>query len=404
MPKLRLAIFAADSEQLGRVQARVNRTMCAQIVSAHSQGAGLLNDAVLQEFRATGAEMALVATGNGRGSQPVAWIEALHTTVPGMPVLAIGPMDAKLIVAVMRAGATEYLDENFSDSTLLDAFARLASSHEQTHSQAGERGRLYAVYSAKGGSGATTVAVNLAVAVKERVPKVALVDLATLGHTPLHLDARPAFGVADAVQNLHRLDRALLESFMFGCADGVRLLAGPGYPGVDFPAPEVVATLQLLTGYYGCVIVDCSTRCDATARAIYQRCEAALLVTQSDAISLWSAAQIREFLMQGSDGHKLHLVVNRYRATPAASDKDIEAATKLPVFGKIPNQFQAVSKAIERGAPAGAGNSELARTFRELAVQLLGEQGAVPDVADTNEKKERPNRILERLLSLNFAR
>ena len=404
MPRLRVAILAADPEQFGHVQMRVNRTMCAQIVSSHNQATGPLNDNALQGLRTAGAEVAIVALGPGRSSQQVGWIETLRSCLPAMPLLAVGPMDAKVIVLAMRAGASEYLDENCSDSNLLDAFSRLASAQGSARSKREERGRLFAVYSAKGGSGGTTVAVNLAVALKERMANVALVDLATLGHTPLHLDARPVFGLADAVQNLHRLDRALLEGFMVSCAEGVRLLAGPGHPGEDFPAAGVVTVLEVLTGYYPCVVVDCSTRCDAAARAIYQACDAALLVTQSDAVSLWNAAHIREFLDQGGEAQKLHLAVNRFRATPAASEKDIEAATQLPVFCKIPNQFPVVAKAIERGAPAGAGNSELARAFRDLAVQLLAEHGPVPEIAPVEAKKERPNRILERLLSLNFAR
>jgi pilus assembly protein CpaE len=404
MSRLKIAIFAPDQEQLGILQVRLNRTMCGHCVFGHSQATPLLSDSLLHEVRAVAPDVALIALGSAQPAQRVACIESVRSALPSAAVLAVGPMDPRLIVMAMRAGGREYLEEHFSDANLLEALSRLAASREQEMTERSERGKLYAVFSAKGGSGGTTVAVNLAVALKERVHTVALVDLATLGHTPLHLDARPVFGMMDAVQNLHRLDRALLESFMASSQNGVRLLAGPGFPGMDFPAQEVARVLEVLTSYYPCTVVDCSTRCDAVARAVYQRCDSALLVTQSDAVSLWSVAHVREFLVEGSDPDKLHLALNRFRTAPTMPDKDIEAITQTPIYCKIPNQFNVVANAIDRGAPAGNGNSELARCFRELAAQLLPQQGYGAALGNQETKKERPSRILERLLNLNPAR
>ncbi len=401
MIRLRTAIFSADSEQVSALQSRVNRTMCAQSVFAYSQAGGVLAEAALQEARALDPDLALVSLGGENPAARVVCIERLREALPRTAVLAVGPMDPRLIVAAMRSGAREYLDENFSDANLVEAFSRMAASHEQARVDREGRGKLYAVFSAKGGSGGTTVAINLAMALQERVQSVAVVDLATLGHTPLHLDARPVFGFMDAVQNLHRLDRALLESFMVSC-QGVRLLAGPGYPGIDFPAEDVGRVLDVLSANYRAIVVDCSTRCDGVARTVYQRCEAALLVSQSDAISLWSAARIREYLVEGSDAEKLSLVINRFRPNGALSEKEIEAKTRLPITCRVPNQFQLVAKAIDRGSPAGVGNSELARCFHQLAARLL--PGSAPIVANSETKKERPHRILERLLNLSPAR
>jgi len=401
MTRLRTAIFCADSDQLSALQSRVNRTMCAQSVFAHTQAAGVLAESALHEVRALEPDLALVSLGREHAVERAGYIESLREALPRAAVLAVGPMDPPLIVAAMRAGAREYLDESFSDSNLIEALSRMAASHEQSRVDRVGRAKLYAVFSAKGGSGGTTVAINLAMALQERVQGVAVVDLATLGHTPLHLDARPVFGLMDAVQNLHRLDRSLLESFMVSC-QGVRLLAGPGYPGVDFPAEDIGRVLDVVGANYRAVIVDCSTRCDAAARIVYQRCEAALLVAQTDAISLWSAARIREFLVEGGDADKLSLVINRHRSNTSLPEKEIEATTQMPITCKVPNQFQQVAKAIDRGSPAGLGNSELARCFQELAAQLL--PGSMPKLGDSADKKERPHRILERLLNLSPAR
>src|SRR5579864_9592816 len=113
----------------------------------------------------------------------------------------------------MRAGAREYIERPPTTTDLLEAFVRLTTAQRRGR-QEGPRGKVFSVINAKGGSGATTVAVNLALALHSAHGQTALVDLAPLGHTALHMNLKPLFSVTDALRNLHRLDSSLLESFM----------------------------------------------------------------------------------------------------------------------------------------------------------------------------------------------
>ena len=88
------------------------------------------------------------------------------------------------------------------------------------------RGKVFTVVNAKGGSGATTIAVNLALALHSAHGNVALIDIAPLGHAALHMNVKPQFTVVDAIRNLHRLDSSLLDSFMTRHNGGLQLLAG----------------------------------------------------------------------------------------------------------------------------------------------------------------------------------
>ena len=122
---------------------------------------------------------------------------------------------------------------------------------------------------AKGGSGATTAAVNLALALHSAHGNVALVDIAPLGHAALHMNLKPLFTVADAIRNLHRLDSSLLESFMTRHSGGLQLLAGPNAPVVVEPATAEFARLfDLLVGHFRYVVVDASSRIDPTTRLV----------------------------------------------------------------------------------------------------------------------------------------
>ncbi len=101
---------------------------------------------------------------------------------------------------------------------------------------------MFPVVNAKGGSGATTVAVNLALALQAAHGHTALVDLAPLGHAALHLNVKPAFNVADATRNLHRMDSSLLESFMTRHKGGLQLLAGTNMPAALEPSTAEFVT------------------------------------------------------------------------------------------------------------------------------------------------------------------
>ena len=54
------------------------------------------------------------------------------------------------------------------------------------------RGKVFTVVNAKGGSGATTIAVNLALALQSAHGNAALVDIAPLGHAALHMNLKPS--------------------------------------------------------------------------------------------------------------------------------------------------------------------------------------------------------------------
>jgi pilus assembly protein CpaE len=255
----------------------------------------------------------------------------------------------------------------------------------------------------KGGTGGTTVAVNTAIALQQSQDGVLLVDFAPLGHCALHLNVRPTFGVVDALQNLHRLDASLLEGLMTECKGGLQLLAGPQQPQSLSPtAAELARLFDLLVAHFRYVVVDCSGRVDQTARLLCDLSNAVLLVAQADVVSLWSASRVRAFLEDGATRDRVRIILNRYKKIPGFTDEDVEKATNCKLLWKIPNNFQAIAPAIDKGVPVALQDShEIGRSFRSLAAALVQAsptaEGSL-DLAYKNDKAESSKKATGRLV------
>jgi pilus assembly protein CpaE len=280
------------------------------------------------------------------------------------------------IIHVMRAGAREFLERPASTNALLEAFVRLTASQRKAKSES-QRGRVFAFINAKGGSGATTLAVNTALALQAAHGSVALIDLAPIGHIHLHLSIQPQFCITDAIQNLHRMDESLLVGYMARHKNGLDLLAGSADPSTTAYAngADFARLFDLLVGRYRHVIVDLSSRLDAATRTMCDLAETVLLIAQADVTSLWSATRVREFLGTTANPERIRLVLNRYRKMPGFGESQAESSTRLKLFRTVPSHFPLVSSAIDRGIPVVQQNhSDLAQHFTGFASALVSSE------------------------------
>ncbi len=119
-------------------------------------------------------------------------IELLQSNTLQLAIFANGSMrQPNIIVASMRAGAGEYLDDDAGSDALLEALTRFSSNRTRTRGGAG-KARIFTFLSAKGGAGATTAAVNTAVSLQQSHGSVVLVDFAPLATRTCTLIYAPA--------------------------------------------------------------------------------------------------------------------------------------------------------------------------------------------------------------------
>jgi pilus assembly protein CpaE len=372
MPELSVVIVATDSEQRTVLQVLVDGTSVARTVHTCATFPVAAADPITRRVRSANPEVILVDIPPDSTPMALRAIELLHQEMPDSAVFAIGNLNQpQVIVSAMRSGAREFIERPTTTTDLLEAFVRLTAAQRRVR-QEGPRGKVFSVLNAKGGSGATTVAVNLALALQSAHGQTALVDLAPLGHAALHLNLKPVFTVADATRNLHRMDASLLESFMMRHNSGLHLLAGTNVPAaVDPSTAEFVRLFDMLVTHYRYVVVDASTRFDAASRLVANLSECVLLVACTDVASLWSAARVQQYLGETGTRERVRLVLNRFRKVPGFSEADAEAAAGARLLWRVPNHYFAVSTAIDRGTPLmEQSHTEIARCFAGLAQEL----------------------------------
>ena len=372
MAELSVVVVATDSEQRTMLQVIVDGTSVARTVQSCPNFPMAAADPLVRRIQAANPDVVLVDIPADNSGAAMRAIELLREELPDTAVFAVGFLSQpQVIVNAMRAGAREYIERPTTTTDVLEAFVRLTATQRRQR-QEGPRGRLLSVLNAKGGSGATTVAVNLALALQAAHGNTALVDFAPLGHAALHLNMKPMFSVTDATRNLHRMDSSLLESFMTRHIGGLQLLAGVNVPAAIEPSnSEFVKLFDLLVAHYRYVVVDLSSRMDVATRLVANLSETVLLVAHTDVASLWSGARVRQYLGETGGQERVGLVLNRFRKVPGFDEEDAESAVGAKLLWRIPNQYFAVSTAIDRGTPLmEQSNSEIARCFSGLAHEL----------------------------------
>src|SRR3984893_7507695 len=340
MHGIAVALLTEDGEHLSELQSRLEATRLARVVFGNVGFPGGPTDSILRRIQDSRAEVVVVDISAENPEPAIRVIELLQANTLQLAIFANGNMQQPTtIVASMRAGAGEYLDESAGTESLLEALTRFSSNRTRTRGGAG-KARIFTFLSAKGGAGATTAAGNTAMALQQSHGNVVLVDFALVGHAQLHLNLRPSFGVPDAIENLHRLDASLLDGLMTTAKGGLHLLAGPQQPYPSMPTPAELARLfDLLVNHYRYVVIDGSSRLDSTTRLLSDLSYAVLMVAQTDVVSLWSARRIHAFLEEGTGRNRLRLVLNRHKKIPGFTDDDVEQATRCKVLWKIPNAF-----------------------------------------------------------------
>ena len=241
-------------------------------------------------------------------------------------------------------------------------------------------GRVTTVFSTKGGSGKSVIAVNLAVVLAERSEgPVVLVDAdLQFGDVAVMMKLAPTHTVVDAVSNIERLDGSLLESLLATHeASGLRVLPAPLEPAFadQIGASDMVKIIEILRRFCSHVVIDTPAYFNDVVLGLVEVSDDVLLVAGMDIPNIKNVKiGLQTLRLLNTPMEKLRLILNRANSKVKLDIGGVERTLQVSAEALIPSDV-VVPQSVNKGVPFVISHpkSGVAKSIRSLADILLDE-------------------------------
>lgn len=321
-------------------------------------------------------------------------IKALHERLPQLPIFVASPdQSIGTMRSVLASGATDFLSLPLNPAELGKALLKFNQRAAVT-STSELNGEVISVYGARGGLGATTLCVNLAVKIASLTEsKVGIVDLdLQRGDVGTFLNLTTTQSLASMASATADIDHLFLESVLTRHPSGVFVLPAPtDLEEADLVTREhVVTALELLRAQFRYSVVDTPRMLTDATLAAFENSDRILLLTDLSIPGIRAGQRILDLLMRVDITSER---VDVLLTVPAKSEVKVEDATRAigkPPFATIPRDDVSAIEAMNAGTPLnGTRDSVLSQSIVDLASKLTG-----------TGPKQQSGPLLRRLLGL----
>ncbi len=334
---------------------------------------------------------------NMPGMDGIAASEAITQKIPFTQIIMMSVQgEADYLRRSMLAGAREFLIKPFSSDELVSSIRRvyqLGASRRQAMPAlaqavpgavtaaepiAQEAGKLVSVFSAKGGVGCSTIAVNLAIALQQNTAiKVAIVDTSLqFGDVGVLLNLYASRTIADLAANADELDDELILDIFIPHSSGVKALLAPPRPEVaDTVTPSLLTDiLDRLQRMFDVVVIDTGSVLDDVVLSVLDLSDKIMVVTTPEIPAIKNAKlffEVTEALEY--ERSRIMFILNKTDKRINIRAEDIEANIKYKIEGQLPLDERSVTTAVNQGVPfvLSNKNSLLAQATNQLSTHLL---------------------------------
>ena len=355
--------------------------------------------------------------------------ESISQSVPEVQIVMMSVQgETDYLRRSMLAGAREFLVKPFSADELIASIRRVHQLKPRAVSvqpeilrpqsigptggpvapAAAREGEIITVYSPKGGSGCSTIATNLALALHDGDRRAALVDGdLQFGDVAVLLNLQASRTITDVIPHIDSLDSDFLSDVMLTHPSGMKVLLGPPRPDAAemVRADDMRVVLRHLSLLYDYTIVDTASYLDDIVLTILEVSDWVLLVVTPDIPAIKNVRLTLEALDALDYLNKTRLVINMAGRKDGITEKDIATHIKHPIFATIPRDNGTVSAAANQGVPimVSSQKSVIAKSILHLAELMRDERtaatGRKPGRQGTASQAAGRKTLLGRMLS-----
>jgi pilus assembly protein CpaE len=317
-------------------------------------------------------------------------IQALAALPAPPPVLLVGAhLPTTVVRNMLRLERSDVLEAPFTDDKISHAITALMVEKAPAAAPVatpGQMARCWAVIGAVGGSGATTVAIEVATALCARATRdrsVCLIDLNLAdGQAAAYLGAHPTMRLADLGASAERIDAAMLQAFITPVTPKLDLLAAPRDPGAfDSTSREaVLRVLETACESYEWVILDVPRHRRSWTIEALGGCDEVLVISELTVPALIAARSLSDEIERSlNTGAHPKIVLNRVASRmfgPAPSLAEAEKALQRKSEGGISSDWEAAAASVNLGGPI-ATHRPKSKIVKDVQTLVDGLAGAV---------------------------
>ncbi len=253
------------------------------------------------------------------------------------------------------------------------------------------RSKVIGFFGGKGGTGKTTLAVNVAAAIARSGRKCILVDLdLQFGDVTLVLDIASKDTIVDLVQDRFGISIENVNSFAAVHSTGLNVISAPKSPEfAEYIHPEHIEKLvDTLRPYFEYIIIDfppAFTDCSIIAA---ENCDEILLIYNMEIMSLRNAKSTISVLDQLHQKEKIRIVINK-NTKGLIKEKDFAKMFDMPIYATVISDTKSAISSVNKGQPiiVAEPRAQITHEIMELAKKLTAENEDIKPIYDVQKKK-----------------
>ncbi|HEY9037362.1 MAG TPA: AAA family ATPase [Roseovarius sp.] len=306
-------------------------------------------------------------------------------------ILIADDVSPSALHALLRQGADEFVPYPLPEGELQAAIDRLrqpsvsaTAADDIAPNAAGQEGVLLAVHGMAGGTGATTLAVNLAWELatisKDKAPRVCIIDMGLqFGSVATCLDLPRREPVFEMWSDTETMDEDIFKQALISYADRLWVLSAPPemLPLDMITSEDVNKVLDLARRHFDYVIVDMPTTLVQWTEAVLNAAQVYFMTLEMDMRSAQNTLRLKRALKaEDLPIERLRFCMNR---APKFTDlngksrvKRMAESLEIGIELQLPDGGKAVSQGADHGLPLAnsAPKNPLRKEIAKLAASL----------------------------------